>query len=88
MFVIYFTAFIRILFDLLSFLIIVRVLMSWFPQRPHNSFFDFIIDVTNPVMDLAKKITPPLGMIDISPIIALFALDLLKMIILALFNAG
>jgi len=41
-----------------------------FPQRPHNSFFDFIIDVTNPVMDLAKKITPPLGMIDISPIIA------------------
>jgi YggT family protein len=86
MLITYLGAFIKIFFDIYSFLIIVRVLMSWFPQRPHNALFDFITDVTNPVLNLAKKIIPPLGMIDLSPIIVLVALDLLKSLLLALLN--
>ncbi len=88
MLIVYLGAFIKIFFDILSFLIIVKVLMSWFPHRPHNAVFDFITEVTNPVLSLAKKVTPPIGMIDLSPIIALVALDLLKTLLLALLNIG
>ncbi len=84
----YIGAFVKIFFNLLSFLIIVRVLLSWFPRRPHNALFDFIFDVTRPVLNLAKRVIPPIGMIDLSPIVALIALDILQTIILALLNVG
>lgn len=84
----YLAEFIKIFFDILSFLIIVRVLLSWFPHRPHNAFFDFIVDATNPVMRLARKITPPLGMLDLSPVIALLAISLLRSLLLSLLFAG
>ena len=84
MFIVYLVAFIKIFFDLYSFLVIVRVLLSWFPHRPHNVLFDFINEATNPVMNLAKRIIPPIGMIDISPIVVLLALDLIKSVLLGL----
>ncbi len=88
MLIVYLAAFIKIFFDILSFLIIVRVLLSWFPNRPHNAFFDFIMDVTNPVLNFFKRIIPPIGMIDISPIVALIVLDLLRTLLLALLNVS
>lgn len=82
----YLGAFIKIFFDLLTFLITVRVLLSWFPNRPHNALFDIIFDVTNPILRIAKRITPPLGMIDISPIVALLALYFIQSILLSLLS--
>ena len=86
MFLTYLGAFVKIFFDIYSFLIIVRVLMSWFPNRPHNVLFDFLFEVTNPVMHFARRIIPPIGMIDISPIVVLLALDLLKSLLLSFLN--
>ncbi len=86
MLVLYLGAFVRIFLDILSFLIIVRVLLSWFPNRPHHAAFDFIIETTQPVMRVARKITPRIGMLDLSPVIALLALDLLKTLFLALLS--
>ncbi len=86
MLILYLAAFIKIFFDILSFLVIVRVLLSWFPHRPHQGFFDLIFEITDPILGLAKKIIPPLGMVDLSPIIVLFALNLLKSLLLALFS--
>lgn len=84
MLIVYLAEFVKIFFNILSFLIIVRVLMSWFPHRPHNRLFDFITDATNPVMRLARKITPPIGMLDLSPVIALLAISLLQTLLLSL----
>jgi len=84
--IVYLGAFIKIFFDLLSFLITVRVLLSWFPNRPHNALFDVIFDVTNPIMRIAKSITPSLGMIDISPIVALLAIYLIQSILLVMLS--
>lgn len=82
----YLAAFIKIFFDVFSFLIIVRVLLSWFPNRPYNALVEFIYDVTNPIMHFAKRIIPPIGMIDISPLIVLFALDIIKTLLLSLLS--
>ena len=84
MFVNYLAAFIKIFINIYSFLIIVRALMSWFPHRPHNALFNFIFDVTDPVINFAKKIIPPIGMFDVSVIVVILALDLLQSLLLQL----
>ena len=60
--------------------------MSWFPNRPHNAIFDFIVDVTDPVMRMARRFIPPVGMLDISVIVLLIFLDILKTLIISLLS--
>ena len=38
----------------------------------------FVAHYTDPYLNLFRKIIPPLGMIDISPIFAIFCLNLLQ----------
>lgn len=68
--------FINVLLQLLSFAIIIRVVFSWLNTDKSGVFFLFIRDVTEPVMGFFRRITPRIGMIDISPIIAIIAIDL------------
>lgn len=76
-------SFLRVFFHLYSFCIFLRVVFSWINPSP-NSLTYFISDITDPYLNLFKKIIPPLGMIDISPIVALYALNILESILVAL----
>lgn len=82
-----FALFIQIIFDLVSFAIIVRVLISILSMGVNLSrfhgFVRIVHDVTDPILRLFQKILPPIGgVLDLSPMIAIFALDILKNIIL------
>jgi YggT family protein len=58
-------------------LIIVYVLMSWFPVK--GALYDVyrvLGSVVEPYLKLFRRIVPPIGMVDISPIVALIALQL------------
>jgi len=81
--IVFLIAFVQILSEILSFLIFARVILSWFNPRP-NRFTEFIYYSTEPIMVLAKKITPKLGMIDISPIVALLGLNIVTALLLNL----
>ncbi len=58
-------------------LIFARIIVSW-GVGPHNRLLRFLIRVTEPLLGPFRRIIPPLGMIDISPIIVLFMLSLLQ----------
>ena len=75
---------VSIFFDLLSFAIIVRVLLSWFPAGSGGRMREVLHDVTEPVLGPFRKIVPRLGVIDISPIVAIIVLDIVKAIIIQL----
>lgn len=76
---------IDILFDVMYWLIIIRVILSWVRHDPYNPIFRFIYEVTEIVLAPARKFIPMGGMgIDFSPIIALLLLQLLKSIIIDL----
>lgn len=65
-----------LLVNLYSFLILVRVLMTWIPNLdPYNPIVNLLIQLTEPVLDPARRLIPSIGMIDISPIVVLFALS-------------
>ena len=65
-------------------LIFIRVLMSWVRPNRSNPLVRFIYDVTDPILDLIAKLMPFVrsGMIDFSPIIAIFAIDLLRSVLI------
>jgi YggT family protein len=56
-------------------LIFGRVIMSWIPVDPNNPIVETLIQVTDPYLDLFRRIIPPIGMIDFSPMIAILVLQ-------------
>jgi YggT family protein len=58
-------------------LIFARIIFSW-GASPHNRALHFLIRVTEPVLGPFRRLIPPVAMFDISPILVLFLLDLLK----------
>ena len=65
-----------------SLMIFARIIMSW-GVSPHNRLLHFLIRLTEPLLGPFRRVIPPLGMIDISPIIVLFLLDLLQRAVIA-----
>lgn len=58
-------------------MIFARLILSWFPKTAHLKITRFIGFYTDPYLNLFRKIIPPIGgMIDLSPILALFVLQL------------
>lgn len=83
----------QILFDLMSFAILARVIMSWFVMSGGGGgggrMKAVLYEITEPVLRVFRKIIPRLGMIDISPLIALLVLDFVKIVIVSLiFSLG
>lgn len=72
--------------NIYSFVLIASILMSWLPNAKESAFGQMLSKVTDPYLDIFRKIIPPFGMIDFSPIVAIFALNLASQGIVVLFN--
>jgi YggT family protein len=68
---------------LLEFVIVVRVVLSWFNADPYNSLVQIIYRISDPMLKPFQKLVPPwrLGGLDISPIFAFFCLEFLRQVI-------
>lgn len=60
--------------EIYSFALIVFILMSWFPGARESTFGSFLTKICEPYLEPFRRIIPPLGMIDISPIVGIFVL--------------
>jgi len=78
---------INLFFTLLTITIIGRVLMSWISPDPYHPLARFLSRVTEPILAPIRRIVPPLGMVDISPIIAIIVLQVIQGIIVATLRA-
>lgn len=76
--------FVSITTQLMIIALFARVIFSWFPSLSRGKLYVFLISATEPVLRVARRVTPKLGMIDISPIIAFIGLDLLRYFLLRL----
>lgn len=65
-------------FTIYTFMIIGYILMSWIPAAQDSAIGRFLAAVCEPYLGFFRKFIPPIGMIDISPIIALFALRFIQ----------
>ena len=58
-----------------SYALIIYILMSWFPNARETAIGQFFARICEPYLDPFRRIIPPIGMIDISPIVAIFVLN-------------
>ncbi len=73
------------IFSLFYIMILIRCLLSFFPNIDwYKQPYFTIRQVTDSYLNLFRKIVPPIGMVDISPIIAIIALGLIQNIIIFL----
>ena len=69
--------FFAILLRLLMFAIIGRALISWFPIDPRNPLVRVLHEITEPVLAPLRRVIPRIGMIDITPLVAIIVLQVL-----------
>ena len=78
--------FVGIFIDLLSFAILARILLSWI-NSPGASWIKMVIhDITEPVMAPFRKPIFIVGMIDLSPVVVLILLDVLKSVLISVLS--
>ena len=80
--------FIDILFTLLELAILARVLLSWFRVDPYHPAVAFLYQITEPILRPLRRVIPPLGMMDISPIVAMLLVGIIRQIIQAIILGG
>lgn len=68
-------------------LIVVRIVISWVSSRG-NKFLRFLSKLTDPILEPFRRLIPPIGMFDISPIVVLFLLHFVQMAIFGVFGLG
>ena len=73
------------LLQLYVLLIVLRVVMSWFPVSPNGALetvAGFLYMLTDPVLGPLRRLLPPVRMggmaLDLSPIVAFFGLSVLR----------
>jgi YggT family protein len=69
-------------------LLILVILSSWFPRMPYglNPVLRFLHDVCDPYLNLFRRFIPPIGMLDISPMVAIVVLIVLLNVLNALLD--
>jgi uncharacterized protein YggT (Ycf19 family) len=74
--------FIDLIFTLLTFAIIANAILSWLPMDRYNNPVVRVLDqITAPILEPFRRFIPPVGMMDITPIIALIILQVLQALI-------
>jgi YggT family protein len=73
---------VRVAFQILEVLIVVRVLMSWLRPSPANPVFRFVYDLTEPILGPVRRLLPAMGPFDLSPLVALLLLYAVEAFIL------
>ena len=66
------------LIDLYSFVVLVAVIMSWIPWDRRTPVAAIVYALTEPVLGPIRKMLPPMGGLDLSPMVLLIALQVLK----------
>ncbi len=70
------------LVQFLAFAIFARAILSWFPIDRNGPVVQAINAITDPVLEPLRRIIPPIGMIDITPMVAMITLFIVASILL------
>lgn len=68
--------------NIYSFLILVYILASWFPEVRYMKWFRWVSQCVEPYLNLFKRIIPRIGIFDLSPIVALICLEFFSFLLL------
>lgn len=67
--------------NLISLLILARVLLSWVQVDRYHPVVKFLYDVTEPILAPVRNLMPQVGMMDFSPIIVFFLIQVIEQVL-------
>jgi YggT family protein len=76
--------FVNLVFTLLNLAILARVLLSWIRVNPYHPAVELLYRITEPILAPLRRVIPSIGMVDISPVIALILLQIIREVLVAI----
>ena len=73
-------------FKVIYFLLVIRIVVSWFQVNPFSEPINLLYRVTEPILLPLRKLPLKVGMIDFSPIVAFILLTFLDHFIVGIFQ--
>ncbi|MGH2586124.1 MAG: YggT family protein [Dehalococcoidia bacterium] len=70
--------FVQLLVLILQIAIIGRAVLSWFPINPQSPLIAVLNEITEPILAPLRRVVPRIGMIDITPMVAIFVLYIIQ----------
>lgn len=80
----YLVIFINILFYVLWAAILGRVILSWINLSPDNPIAVLIYGITEPILAPIRRVLPSMGMLDLSPMVALIVMMVIREVLVRL----
>ncbi len=77
----FFFTFLKLLCEVLSIAIFLRAILSWLSPGPNNILVGILYQVTEPLLSPLRRIIPTVGMMDLSPMVAIVVLQLIAYLI-------
>jgi YggT family protein len=65
-------------FSLLQIALFIRVISSWFRVSPYSPWIRWTFQITEPILAPLRHVIPNIGMIDITPIVAILLLNVIQ----------
>ena len=75
---------VNMLFNVIYFLLVIRIILSWFGVNPYNELVQILYRITDPLLAPFRRLPLQVGMIDFSPILAFIVLVFLRNFIVGL----
>lgn len=70
--------------QMLTWAVIARSLLSWFPIDQGSTIYQLLFRVTEPIIEPFRRIMPQTGMMDLSPLAAIVMLIVMRQMIMTL----
>jgi len=68
----------NMIFNVLYFLLVIRIILSWFGVNPYSEIVQVLYRITEPILIPFRKLPLQVGFIDFSPILAFMTLWFLR----------
>ena len=75
---------VQTLFEVYSFILLARVLTSWFQVDPYNPVIRILYQLTEPLLAPIRRLLPQTGMMDFSPIVAFLVITVVERIVISM----
>jgi YggT family protein len=76
---------VNLAFSILMIAILIRAVASWFGVSPYSKPMRLVYGLTDWLIEPLRKVIPPIGMIDITPMVAYFILYLARSVLMGMF---
>ena len=63
---------------LFTYAVVARAVLSWIRPNPYNPLVRFLNRITDPIMRPLERLIPPIGGLDVTPIVAIVLIQLIR----------